>query len=68
MRTTVELSDRTHARLQAKAAERGMRDPSPLVEEAVKRMLSKDDKAPRTAPTGLASIAGALADWDDLDV
>lgn len=39
MRTTVELSDRTYTRLRAKAAERGMRGFSAIVEEALERFL-----------------------------
>lgn len=45
MRTTVELSDRTYNRLRATAAERGMRGFSPIVEEAVERLLDHGAKA-----------------------
>lgn len=39
VRTTIELSDSTYARLRAKAAERGMRGFSAIVEEALERFL-----------------------------
>lgn len=39
MRTTVELSDRTYTRLRARAAERGMRGFSGIVEEALERLF-----------------------------
>ncbi len=41
MRTTIELSDRTYALLRARAAERGMRGFSAIVEEALERELSE---------------------------
>lgn len=43
MRTTIELSDRTHARLRARAAERGMRGFSAIVEEALEHLFEKDE-------------------------
>ena len=43
MRTTVELTDRTYTRLRAKAAERGMRGFSTIVEEALDRYLGQGD-------------------------
>jgi hypothetical protein len=63
MRTTVELSDRTYTRLRARAAERGMRGFSALVEEALERFLapgSDDDLA-----TAIAEAEGA---WSERDV
>jgi hypothetical protein len=50
MRTTIELSDRTYARLRARAAERGLRGFSPIVEEALERLLESERrfKAPAT--------------------
>ncbi len=63
MRTTVELSDRTYARLRARAAERGMRGFSAIVEEALERLLE---------PGIESDLASALADaegaWSDGDV
>jgi predicted CopG family antitoxin len=63
MRTTIELSDRVYARLRAKAAERGMRGFSSIVEEAVERLLDQggeDDLA-----SALAEAEGA---WSESDV
>lgn len=63
MRTTVELSDRTYARLRARAAERGMRGFSAIVEEALERHLGlagEDD-----LDTALAAAEGA---WSESDV
>jgi hypothetical protein len=63
MRTTVELSDRTYARLRARAAEQGMRGFSPIVEEAVERLLDQG---------GAGNLSPALADaegaWGEEDV
>lgn len=72
MRTTIELSDRTYTLLRAKAVERGMRGFSPIVEEALERHLELDQgepdvPTPTPAPRGLASVAGALSDWDEID-
>jgi hypothetical protein len=90
MRTTIELSDRTYALLRARAAERGMRGFSPLVEKALENLLDRSTAAgvdaalavaegawseadveewerARANPSGLAALAGALADWEDLD-
>jgi len=63
VRTTIELSDRTYKRLRAKAAERGMRGFSAIVEEALERFLEqggKDDLA-----SALAEAEGA---WSESDV
>ncbi len=62
MRTTIELSDRTYARLRAKAAERGMRGFSAIVEEALERLLEGggDDLA-----SALVEAEGA---WSESDV
>lgn len=63
MRTTIELSDRTYARLRARAAERGLRGFSPIVEEALERLLEQggeDDLA-----SALAEAEGA---WSESDV
>jgi Arc/MetJ family transcription regulator len=63
MRTTIELSDRTYARLRAKAAERGIRGFSAIVEEALERLLE---------PGGEDDLASALAEaegaWSESDV
>jgi hypothetical protein len=63
MRTTIELSDRTYARLRARAAERGMRGFSAIVEEALERLLE---------PGGEEVLASALQEaegaWSESDV
>lgn len=61
MRTTVELSDRTYTLLRARAAERGMRGFSPIVEEAVVRLLEQNDD--EIAPA-LAEAEGAWSEDD----
>jgi len=63
MRTTIELSDRTYTRLRAKAAERGMRGFSSIVEEALERLLDQgggDDLE--------AALAEAEGSWSESDV
>ncbi len=63
MRTTIELSDRTYVRLRTRAAERGMRGFSAIVEEALERFLEQgggDDLA-----SALAEAEGA---WSKSDV
>lgn len=63
MRTTIELSDRTYAQLRARAAERGMRGFSAIVEEALQRFFEpggKDDLV-----SALAEAEGA---WSESDV
>ena len=62
MRTTIELSDSTYARLRAKAAERGIRGFSAIVEEALARLLEpgEDDLA--------ASLVEAEGAWSERDV
>lgn len=62
MRTTIELSDRTYARLRAKAAERGMRGFSAIVEEALERLLEQGGEDLASA---LAAAEGA---WSEADV
>jgi hypothetical protein len=62
MRTTIELSDRTYTRLRARAAERGMRGFSPIVEEALDRLREQgreDDLG-----SALAAAEGAWAEAD----
>lgn len=63
MRTTVELSDRTYTRLRARAAERGMRGFSALVEEALERFL--DGGEGKHLAADLVEAEGA---WDAEDV
>lgn len=63
MRTTIELSDRTYARLRTRAAERGLRGFSPIVEEALERLFEQggeDDLA-----SALTEAEGA---WSESDV
>jgi predicted DNA-binding protein len=64
MRTTIELSDRTYARLRAKAAERGMRGFSAIVEEALERLLEQGGDEDDLA-LALAEAEGA---WSERDV
>lgn len=67
MRTTIELSDRTYARLRAKAAERGMRGFSAIVEEALERLLasgSEDDLASALAEAEGAWSEGDVKEWE----
>ena len=63
MRTTVELSDSTYTRLRAKAAERGMRGFSAIVEEALTRFLDGDG-----ASDIEAELSGAEGAWSSADV
>jgi predicted DNA-binding protein len=63
MRTTIELTDRTYTRLRAKAAERGMRGFSAIVEEALERFfepVGEDDPA--------AALTEAEGAWSEKDV
>jgi len=62
MRTTVELSDRTYTRLRARAAERGMRGFSAIVEEALEQLFAGDESALSTA---LEEVEGS---WSASDV
>jgi hypothetical protein len=63
MRTTIELSERTYVRLRARAAERGMRGFSAIVEEALERFLGQG--AESDLSSALAEAEGA---WTDSDV
>lgn len=63
VRTTIELSDRTYAQLRARAAERGMRGFSAIVEEALERLFEKggtDDL--------IAAVKEAEGAWSEGDV
>jgi hypothetical protein len=63
MRTTIELSDRTYTLLRARAAERGMRGFSAIVEEALARHL---ERAPdEDVLSGLVEAEGA---WSEIEV
>ncbi len=67
MRTTVELSDRTYTRLRARAAERGMRGFSAIVEEALERLFEHgqgDDLAAELVQAEGAWSKADVADWD----
>lgn len=67
MRTTVELSDRTYTRLRARAAERGMRGFSPIVEEALERLLEQggeDNLAPALAEAEGAWTESDVEEWE----
>lgn len=59
MRTTVELSDETRARLLELAARRGERGFSALVEEAVARYLDEEERRRRRAEEA-RSVLGAM--------
>jgi hypothetical protein len=62
MRTTIELSESTHARLRAKAAERGMRGFSAIVEEALERLFEEGGE--HALPPGLVEAEGAWSEGD----
>lgn len=63
MRTTIELSDRTYARLRTEAAERGTRGFSAIVEEALLRLFRQGGENDLSA--ALAEAEGA---WSEDDV
>jgi predicted transcriptional regulator len=63
MRTTIELSDRTYARLRTRAAERGMRGFSAIVEEALERLLE-----PGTESDLASALVEAEGAWSEGDV
>ena len=63
MRTTVELSDPIYRRLRARAAAQGARGFSPIVEEALREYLERDENA---APAGDA-FAAARGSWSAAD-
>ena len=63
MRTTIELTNRTYTRLRAKAAERGMRGFSAIVEEALERFLEEGDDDELAS-----SLLEAEGSWSDRDV
>lgn len=62
MRTTVELTDRTYTLLRARAAERGMRGFSAIVEEALDRFLRQGDDEL------MPSLLEAEGAWSESDV
>ena len=59
MRTTVELSDPLYRRVRALAAARGVRGFSPIVEEAVREYLERDESAVAPADEAFAAARGA---------
>jgi metal-responsive CopG/Arc/MetJ family transcriptional regulator len=63
MRTTVELSDPIYRRLRARAAERGVRGFSPIVEDALREYLERTDDA-ASATDEFAAARGA---WSAAD-
>jgi hypothetical protein len=65
MRTTIELKERTYKRLRAEAAERGMRGFSPIVEEAVERLLDRAEGHALSPALAEAEGAWAKADVED---
>ena len=67
MRATIELSNRTYARLRTEAAERGIRGFSPIVEEALERLLDQggeDDLASALAEAEGAWSKGDVEEWE----
>ncbi len=65
VRTTIELSDRTYSRLRARAAERGMRGFSAIVEEALAGYLERgDDISAALAEAEGAWSASDVEDWE----
>ena len=67
VRTTIELSDQTYTRLRARAAERGMRGFSAIVEEALERFLGQsgeDDLASALAEAEGAWSASDVEEWE----
>lgn len=63
VRTTIELSDGTYTRLRTRAAERGMRGFSAIVEEALERYFESSGKGDLAST--LAEAEGA---WSESDV
>jgi predicted transcriptional regulator len=63
MRTTVELSDPIYRRLRARAAERGVRGFSSIVEEALREYLERDDDGTAAAD----AFAEARGAWSAAD-
>lgn len=63
MRTTIELSDTTYTRLRARAAERGMRGFSGIVEEALERLFDRGGEDDLSA-----AIVAAEGAWSRSDV
>jgi predicted transcriptional regulator len=63
MRTTVELSDPIYRRLRARAAERGVRGFSPIVEEALREYLERG-AGETSADDAFAAARGA---WGTAD-
>jgi Arc/MetJ-type ribon-helix-helix transcriptional regulator len=59
MRTTIELPDDQYVALRTLAARRGMRGFSPLIREAVKLLLAREDEERIDEALGLA---GSLDD------
>jgi metal-responsive CopG/Arc/MetJ family transcriptional regulator len=62
MRTTVELSDPIYRRLRARAAERGVRGFSSIVEEALREYLERDADSPADDDFAAARGAWSAAD------
>lgn len=64
MRTTIELSDPLYRRVRALAAARGVRGFSPIVEEAVREYLERDEVGVTPAEDAFAAARGA---WGTAD-
>lgn len=65
MRTTIELSDRTYERLRRAATERGLRDFSLIVEEALERFLETGGEADLASELVAAEGAWSARDRDE---
>lgn len=63
MRTTVEIRDDLRAKLLTLAAERGEKGYSRIVEEALERYLS-DENRREEGLSGLLALRGSLSDED----
>lgn len=64
MRTTIEISNETRAKLMALAAKRGMRGYSEIVNEAIVEYLSKAEDRERDVEA-ILRLAGTLNEEED---
>jgi predicted transcriptional regulator len=68
MRTTVELSDPLYRRVRALAAARGTRGFSPIVEEALRAYLERDDGEDANEAFATARGAWGIGDAASFEV
>lgn len=64
MRTTIELSDPLYRRVRALAAARGVRGFSPIIEEAVREYVERDEAGSASGEDAFAAARGA---WGTAD-